>query len=66
MTVAIENHLTTTEVARKLRITEARVRQFVMEGRLTPERIGRMMLFPREQVEEFAKQERPNGRPKNS
>lgn len=63
--MAIGNHLTVREVAEFLGVTEARVRQFVMERRLVPDRVGQMLFFPREHVQEFAQQPRPTGRPKN-
>lgn len=65
--MAIGNFLTTDEVARKLRVSPGRVRQFVAEGRLHYERkIGSAALFDAEVVEQFAKQPRPTGRPKQA
>ncbi len=64
--MAIGNYLTTDEVAEILGITPGRVRQIVVDGRLVPdEKIGNANLFTRENIDNFAKLERKNGRPKN-
>jgi excisionase family DNA binding protein len=64
--MTLENYLTTTEAAGLLGVTEGRVYQFVRDGRLTPAKLGKTLLFPSQDVIEFSRQERPRGRPKNS
>jgi excisionase family DNA binding protein len=62
MSMAIANFLTTADAAEELGISESRVRQFVMDGRLAPtRRIGNMLLFDRKTVREFAKIPRQPG-----
>lgn len=60
--------LATSEVAEILGVSQSRVRQFVMEGRLKPAgRLGINLLFQRTQVVEFARKKRePGRRPKKS
>jgi len=65
MSIAIDEYLTTEEVASVLRVTTGRVRQFVMKNRLIPSRrIGRQLLFDRKIVAEFCLNPRKTGRPK--
>lgn len=57
------NLLTTAEVAEKLNLTDGRIRQFVIDGRLIPERkIGNCYLFLAAKIRDFAKKRRPPGR----
>ena len=65
MAVAIENHLTVSEVADLLGVTPGRVRQFHTERRLLAVKVGPLLLFERSKVEAFASKDRPQGRPAN-
>lgn len=53
------------EAAAKLNVSPRRVHQFIAEKRLRAERLGRAYLIPKESLDEFAKQDRPLGRPRN-
>jgi len=65
MAMAIGNFLTTEDVAEKLGVTPGRVRQFVVAGRLEPDKkIGQVLFFDAEKVAEFAEKPRNVGRPK--
>ncbi len=67
MSVAsIKGYYTTAEAAEVLDVSPGRVRQFEIEGRLTGLKVGNALLFPVEEVRQFKRQDRPNGRPKNS
>jgi len=53
-------YITVKEAAAILDVSEGRVRQFIMEGRLFPRKIaGRINVLPLEDVQEFARQKRP-------
>lgn len=63
--MAIGEYLTTADVAGKLGVSESRVRQFVMDGRLNPvQKIGQVLFFAAASVREFSKVPRNSGRPK--
>ena len=65
--MAIGEFLTTSDVAEQLSLSESRVRQFVMDGRLAPvQKIGQVLFFRAKDVQEFSKIERENGRPKKT
>jgi excisionase family DNA binding protein len=66
MEMAIGNFVTTQEAADILGVTDIRVRQIVQDGRLTRHNAGRMILLDKREVQEFAKEDRPAGRPKKS
>lgn len=56
---------TTEEAAKYLGVTSSRVRQFIMEERLTSEKYGRDHLIQKTTLEDFAKNgKRKRGRPK--
>ena len=55
--------MTTTDAAKFLGVTQARVRQVILEGRLPAEKIGRDLHLKKEDVEVFKKTMRPVGRP---
>lgn len=64
--MAIGNFLTTEEVADELGVTPGRVRQFVVEDRLKPkQKIGQVLFFDRDEVQNFAELPRKTGRPKS-
>lgn len=66
MAMAIGNFLTTEDVARVLRVSVGRVRQFVMERRLIPlQKVGSVLFFDPAQVDAFSKIPRRPG-PKKS
>ena len=65
--MAIGEFLTTADVAEELALSESRVRQFVMDGRLSPiQKIGQVLFFTRESVRDFSRLSRPSGRPKKT
>lgn len=55
--------MTTTEAAAFLGVNNSRIRQFIGEGRLPAIRFGKSWALDRKDVEEFARQTRPTGRP---
>lgn len=62
--MAIGKYLTTEDVAKKLGVTPGRVRQFVYEERLEfSEKIGQVLFFDPDKVDEFAEKPRKTGRP---
>lgn len=63
MSVSISHFLTTKEAAEIIGVNDSRVRQFCLEGRLKPERVGSMLFFDRRQIERFAAKPRPSGKP---
>lgn len=57
-------YLTTSEAATFLDVTPARIRQYIMEGRLSSQKIGRDHLIAESTLKKFAKDGRKNiGRP---
>lgn len=56
-------YMTTQEVADLLGLTKGRVRALARAGKLHGTRHGRDWLFIRDQVQDFARQPRPTGRP---
>ena len=65
MVEPMAKEVTTEEAANLLGVTPARVRQFVMEGRLECRRLGRhMLLFELSVIQKFKKN--PPGRPKSN
>lgn len=64
--MAIGDYLTTEDVAELLHVTPARVRHFVADERLIPEKkIGQVWFFDPEKVRKFAEIPRKTGRPKS-
>lgn len=62
--MAIGNFLTTRETAEIVGVSENRIRQFAVDGRLPGQRIGIQLFFDRDVVRKFSKKPRKNGRPK--
>lgn len=60
-------YLTTQDIAKKLRVSVGRIRQFVAEKRIkVAMKIGNVNFFDPENVEKFARIERKTGKPKKS
>jgi len=56
--------LTTAEVARMLGVSQSRVRQFVLAGRLKAKKFGRDLVIEQREAERFRREGRlPQGRP---
>ena len=65
--MAIGSLITMDEASEILKVSPVRVGQFVKDKRLpVARRIGRNYLFDRDAVKKFAKQPRPNGRPRRA
>jgi len=64
--MAIRDLLTYREAAEIIGVSPARVRQFVMEGRLKPIKPQREVFLDKDDVEAFAKEKRPWGVPRKS
>lgn len=59
------NYLTTKQVAEILNVSQSRVRQLIMEDRLSSTKIGRDNLINQDDLDEYLKNEKkPAGRPK--
>lgn len=64
MSMAIGKYVTTKEAADICGVSAIRVRQFVSEGRLkNVVRQGQLLFLDEQEVQEFAKRDRPPGRP---
>lgn len=64
MSMAIGKYVTTKEAADICGVSAIRVRQFVSEGRLkNVVRQGQLLFLDEHEVKEFAKRDRPPGRP---
>ena len=56
--------LTTTQVARMLGVSQSRVRQFILAGRIKAKKMGRDLVIERRDAERFKRSGRlPKGRP---
>jgi len=55
---------TTTECAKLLGISQARVRQLILNNQLRAKKMGRDWIIEKEDVEKFSTQRRKPGRPK--
>lgn len=55
--------ISVTEASKILKVSTNRVREFIHQGRLKAELIGRTYVLLRSDVEAFAKIPRPDGRP---
>ena len=61
--IELAGWITVSEVAKMLRITPRRVRDFLLKGRLPAMRVGRTWLIQRKDVLNFSQMERQPGRP---
>jgi excisionase family DNA binding protein len=60
---SIPGYIPTSEAAKRLDVSGARIRQLIAEGRLVASRINRQIVFVTiESVEEYAKSDRTAGR----
>lgn len=55
--------ITTTDAAEILGVDASRIRQLIIEGKLTATKMGRDNLLDRAEVQRFGKKDRPVGRP---
>jgi excisionase family DNA binding protein len=55
--------LTTAQAAEKLGITAPRVRQMILDGRISAEKVGSILLIPASEIERISKLPRKPGRP---
>ena len=63
-TISDIDPVTTAEVARMLGISQSRVRQFILAGRLKAKKLGRDLVIERKEAERFRREGRlPEGRP---
>ncbi len=60
----MKGFLTTTQTAERLNISQARVRQLIIEGVITAEKFGRDNFIPESEVKRIEKLDRKAGRPK--
>ncbi len=63
--MSLGEFLTTKEIAAKLKVSVARVRQFVMQERIKPvQKVGNVNFYKQDEVEKLCKLPRKTGRPK--
>ncbi len=62
----MKGYLTTTQTAERLSISQARVRQLIIEGVITAEKFGRDNFIPESEVKRIEKLDRKAGRPKKA
>jgi excisionase family DNA binding protein len=60
----MKGFLTTTQTAERLKISQARVRQLIIEGVITAEKFGRDNFIRESEVKRIEKLDRKAGRPK--
>jgi excisionase family DNA binding protein len=60
----MKGYLTTTQVAEKLNVSQARVRQMIIEGIIKAEKVGRDNFILESEVERLKSLDRKPGRPK--
>ncbi len=60
----MKGFLTTTQTAERLNISQARVRQLIIEGVITAEKFGRDNFIPESEVKRIGELDRKAGRPK--
>ncbi len=62
----MKGFLTTTQTAERLNISQARVRQLIIEGVITAEKFGRDNFIPESEVKRLESIDRKAGRPKKA
>ncbi len=62
----MKGFLTTTQTAERLKISQARVRQLIIEGVITAEKFGRDNFIRESEVKRIEKLDRKAGRPKKA
>ncbi len=60
----MKGYLTTTQTAEKLNVSQARVRQMIIEGIIKAEKVGRDNFIPESEVKRLESLNRKPGRPK--
>jgi excisionase family DNA binding protein len=60
----MKGYLTTTQTAEKLNVSQARVRQMIIEGIIKAEKVGRDNFISESEVKRIAAIKRSAGRPK--
>jgi excisionase family DNA binding protein len=59
----MKGYLTTTQTAERLKLSQARVRQMIIEGIIKAEKVGRDNFIPESEVKRLESIERKPGRP---
>lgn len=62
----MEGYLTTKQAAERLNVSDARIRQLIIEGDLKGEKVGRDNFIAIDEIKRFESLERKAGRPKKS
>ena len=60
----MKGYLTTTQAAERLKLSQARVRQMIIEGVIKAEKVGRDNFIPESEVKRLESLDRKPGRPK--
>ncbi len=60
----MKGYLTTTQTAERLNVSQARVRQMIIEGIIKAEKVGRDNFIPESEVKRIESLNRKAGRPK--
>ena len=60
----MKGYLTTTQTAERLKVSQTRVRQMIIEGIIKAEKVGRDNFIPEAEVKRLESIERKAGRPK--
>jgi excisionase family DNA binding protein len=59
-----EEMLTAKEAARALKVTDARIRQLLLEGKIKGHKISNLVwLIPKSEIARYTRERRPPGRP---
>lgn len=62
----MKGYLTTTQTAERLNVSQARVRQMIIEGTIKAEKVGRDNFISESEVKRLEKLDRKAGRPKKA
>ena len=62
----MKGYLTTTQTAERLNVSQARVRQMIIEGIIKAEKVGRDNFISESEVKRLEKLDRKAGRPKKA